>query len=126
MDSIYATTSTGHNLYHSHHALNSSDFTDTFGSAVVNHLSLPLQLEILQKDDYLQLKIQDNRTCNLCTPFQHDIRCASLLLDLMSVCQNQAHSKVIQKSFCFSFSQYNRFIIYQSFTMQQNHLSLTL
>ena len=37
----------------------------------------------------------------------------------------KAHSKAIQKSFCFSFSQYNRFIIYQSFTMQQNHLSLT-
>ena len=35
----------------------------------------------------------------------------------------QNHSKFIQT---VSFSQYNRFNIYQSFTMQQNHLSLTV
>ena len=37
----------------------------------------------------------------------------------------QVHSKVILSNSVLRFSQYNRFIIYQSFTMQQKYLSLT-
>ena len=57
-DELYAITSTGRPAHNSHHILSSSDFSCSFGTEVLNHLSPTVRLQISYNEDSIQLDIQ--------------------------------------------------------------------